>query len=689
MGRIERNLPNNAYQAAVNANAPGPINTYATLADVLVGSGGNRIITGNAAYSGVGLIYDVTALTYIIQGTLYASAATQVTLTAADPTLGRIDVILVDDLGVVSVLTGIPSATPVKSQVDAASQVEVTFVIVPAGATFPVIVIETVYAEDLGTGGGEWAATTNGTVNLASTNDPHTGAVSIEVNGSFGPNKNILFAPGAPYTIVGGQLIFWLNAKSTMVPSYNAMQIGLFDGGVLQGNLVTVGGTNSITFGFDSSIVGTYQLVTIPLIAFGGVATIIDTIAFIKGGGATTLDFFLDDVDIQEGVPTPPAAVINFDDLGDVTLDFDTSVGVQDDDGKVPYYDTSLQKFITSEEVNMGTVVIDAKKFFPGTIAKGLPVYIHGYDSDIHQVELAAAGDLNKTPVIGFTAEILNTTDSKHVVTFGKLRGLNTTNAVTTLNPNGETWAVNDVLYLSIFPGGLTSVRPTGAATAIQRVAKILRVDVNGGQIFIFNTARTAGLPNLGAGKIWTGDANNHPVEVDIPGGGGGSAKFNHTTYAYDYVVASGTWQGVNVSGVGTTEWNDRWRVATFSGVGGADGFYINFRLSESYTSGADLKVSLDFSSLIGAGGGTAAIRVGLTQPLPGGPFGIEGTTAYAAQDLPIAAGDSISTFIAQFSGVTINPGDQIAILVFRDPGAPGDTINDFIYNSTIQIEEV
>ena len=172
-------------------------------------------------------------------------------------------------------------------------------------------------------------------------------------------------------------------------------------------------------------------------------------------------------------------------------------------------------------------------------------------------------------------------------------------------------------------------------------------------------------------------------------GGAGGTTPFNHTTYAFDYVGATGTWQGVNVAAVGSTEWNDRWRVASFAGTGGADGFYINFRLSESYTSGADLKVSLDFSSLVGAGGGTAAIRVGLCQPLPGGPFGTESSTAYAAQDLPIAAGDSISTFVAQFSGVTINPGDQIAIQVFRDPGAPGDTTNDTIYNATVLIEEV
>jgi hypothetical protein len=126
---------------ALNAsNNPSDINAVATMADVLAGSGGNRIITGSASYSGSGLTYDVTALTYIIQGTLYASLATQVTLATADPTDPRIDVILVDTLGVVSVLTGTPAPVPSKPTVDNLTEVEVTFVSVPAGATSPPIV---------------------------------------------------------------------------------------------------------------------------------------------------------------------------------------------------------------------------------------------------------------------------------------------------------------------------------------------------------------------------------------------------------------------------------------------------------------------------------------------------------------------------------------------------------------------
>jgi hypothetical protein len=193
-------------------------------------------------------------------------------------------------------------------------------------------------------------------------------------------------------------------------------------------------------------------------------------------------------------------------------------------------------------------------------------------------------------------------------------------------------------------------------------------------------------ITSAGATTKFLNEAGSYTVPA---GGGGGSAKFNHTTYSYDYVGASGTWQGTAVAAVGNTEWNDRWRVASFAGTGGADGFYINFRLPLTYVAGTDLKVSLDFSSLTGGGGGTAAIRVGLCQPQVGGAFGTEATTAYAAQNLPVPVTDSISTFIAQFSGTTLNPGDQIAVQVWRDPGNGGDTSNATLYNSSISVDEV
>ena len=205
---------------------------------------------------------------------------------------------------------------------------------------------------------------------------------------------------------------------------------------------------------------------------------------------------------------------LDLDDLTDVNTGL-PAAPTEADDGKLLFYDNDNGLWITDDAVTHGTSVINAKKSSAGTIAKGLPVYLIGFDSDLHTVELANATSSATMPVIGFTAEVLDNTNSKHITTFGKVTGVDTSSAVSTLNPNGETWAVNDALYLSTTNGGLTKTRPTGGTVLIQRVAKILKVAASGGQFFVFNTARTAGLPNLSTDKLWLGDSNGIPQEVD------------------------------------------------------------------------------------------------------------------------------------------------------------------------------
>lgn len=220
-------------------------------------------------------------------------------------------------------------------------------------------------------------------------------------------------------------------------------------------------------------------------------------------------------------------------DLTDVTTGL-PGTPTEADDGKLLFYDYDTGQWITDDAVTHGTSVINCKKSTAGTIAKGLPVYLVGFDADLHTVELADATSSATMPVIGFAAEDLDNTNSKHVTTFGKLTGIDTTSTVSTLNPNGETWAVGDSLYISTTAGGLTKVRPTGGTTQIQRIAKVLKVDATGGQIFVFNTARTAGLPNLGTDKLWIGDANGIPQEVDKSTLGGTPALNNSEIFVGD-----------------------------------------------------------------------------------------------------------------------------------------------------------
>ena len=200
--------------------------------------------------------------------------------------------------------------------------------------------------------------------------------------------------------------------------------------------------------------------------------------------------------------------------LDDVTTNIPTTPDATYQ-GELLYFDTVSNQWVSGDEYgNLGEVTIWGKKGSAGTIDKGCPVYIVGFDSDIHEVELANAATGTTMPVIGFTAEVFDNAGIYPIVTFGKITGLDTTSGSTIINPFTETWEVNDVLYMAKTDGGLTKFRPSGTNTQIQRVAKVLRIGVTNGQLFIFNTSRTAGLPNLTTDYLWVGNGNDTPQEA-------------------------------------------------------------------------------------------------------------------------------------------------------------------------------
>lgn len=309
---IDRLLSDDSYEAAENATGQGASNPFATEA---ITSGlqsqingltpANVLLTGGVSYSGTGFTYDVSALTYKIQGVLYASAAGQVTLGAADPTFDRIDVIYVDNTGTLGVLASTPSASPVKPTVDNATQLEISFVTVGAGATAPSgLTLVDVYQEDAGTP-TEWAATANFPYIANATVDPKFGTYHISTNNSFSSNDWMTFTPAAPYAINGGNVNFWINPINSLSAPQRAMFVAFRVGGSIVGNAVQIGGAPFITYGFDPlAPLGTYQLVSIPISAFGALPATVDDIRIYKPGGPPNpSDFYLDGFQIQEGIP--------------------------------------------------------------------------------------------------------------------------------------------------------------------------------------------------------------------------------------------------------------------------------------------------------------------------------------------------------------------------------------------------
>jgi hypothetical protein len=82
MGQLRRDLPNNKYLAATEANSPTATNYYLTLND-LPGGTDTQLISGAASWSGTGMIFNVTNLNYKINGIIYDASAT---VTVADST---------------------------------------------------------------------------------------------------------------------------------------------------------------------------------------------------------------------------------------------------------------------------------------------------------------------------------------------------------------------------------------------------------------------------------------------------------------------------------------------------------------------------------------------------------------------------------------------------------------------------
>ena len=105
-----------------------------TIGGVVVDSE-TRLISGTVAWIS-GLTYKASDLVYKISGKTYTAAGRYITLSSANPTLGRIDVIYVDEYSNIGVHAGTPNEDPVKPVV-LSTELEVTIAIIGAGATIP------------------------------------------------------------------------------------------------------------------------------------------------------------------------------------------------------------------------------------------------------------------------------------------------------------------------------------------------------------------------------------------------------------------------------------------------------------------------------------------------------------------------------------------------------------------------
>lgn len=273
--------------AALEGVTPDPVELY-----------GGTLLYGSVTWVS-GLTFIVSNASYIIDGVTYTSPETTLTLTAADVTHPRIDVIYVDTDGTAGYVTGTPAADPAKPEVDQLTQLEMTFVTVQATATTPDNVAATlIYGEDAGST-AEWDATestSTARITLADTTDPYAGTKDILCSDVLAGDY-ITLTDDADYTV--GQIdALELHIKIINWAKKMHIEVAGFNGAQRVSNWCRI---SPITYGLLSTKTDAYQTIAIPKEDFGFTANSIDSIQIRVGGRGTGFSFYLDQIRWQTG----------------------------------------------------------------------------------------------------------------------------------------------------------------------------------------------------------------------------------------------------------------------------------------------------------------------------------------------------------------------------------------------------
>ena len=244
---------------------------------------GKYLISGGAVWSGTGLIYDVSILSYFFNGLKSSPITTSVTLDASDPTFNRIDGIVVDEVGNVSVVKGDASSSPVSPAIDD-DQLLVQFILVEAASTEPTIAMEAIYLDDPTT---NWTFSTydtggtgTGTINFAGTNSPKQGVNDIEASTDARRGARFVRATSFDafqYTMMS----VWVRFTGTAVATNKSLNVRFENSaGTLVGSTI-----NLFSYGLSRSILNTWQLVVVPITAFGALPATVKGLKVIMAGG--------------------------------------------------------------------------------------------------------------------------------------------------------------------------------------------------------------------------------------------------------------------------------------------------------------------------------------------------------------------------------------------------------------------
>lgn len=152
---------------------------------------------------------------------------------------------------------------------------------------------------------------------------------------------------------------------------------------------------------------------------------------------------------------------------------------------------------LNSDKVEVSGAIVFAAKAGEA-LTKGDVVYVSGVSGNNPVVSKADADDASKMPAFGLAEDDANNNAAVNVVTFGTLYELDT-----------SSFTAGDTVYVSTTAGGLTATKPTGEASLIQNIGKVIRSHASAGSIKVGGAGRSNDVPNLDDGNVFIGNASN------------------------------------------------------------------------------------------------------------------------------------------------------------------------------------
>lgn len=250
-------------------------------------------ITGGVVTWISGLTFHVTAADYYIDGVHYTSPATDITLDAADGTNPRLDVLAVTSAGTVVKITGTAGATPAEPQVDYFTQLKLTSILLNAGATTPVGIIENVIYDE----GVEWAGTSQGTIAvnfLSSAITPFKNSFEVSTD-TYSDQSGIMFSNNVPVGINNNKTLNLHLYSTEAFTGSDDIKVQFLKNGV------AVSDVRSLPF--SKSTVNLWQYVSFLLTDFTFTSTDFNQVKFIFTGTTTTRSVYWDYILLQDGIP--------------------------------------------------------------------------------------------------------------------------------------------------------------------------------------------------------------------------------------------------------------------------------------------------------------------------------------------------------------------------------------------------